>query len=198
MQEPPDGLKALLDPDEQVVWWGAPLQGLRFRKQDVFLIPFSLAWAGFAIFWLVNVIQIGAPFVFVLAGFIALGAGLYLVVGRFFRDAKRRQNTAYAVTSKRLLISRKGRLSSIDLTGLDQIHLEQNRDGTESIIFGNDEPAPYAAPTRHVSVLGMGSRRHRRLSRISRPRALAFEFLEDGASVLAMIRQARDAACTSR
>lgn len=194
MQDAPDGLKSLLDPDEQVVWWGAPLQGLRIRRQDVFLIPFSLAWAGFAIFWVVNVIQIGAPFVFVLAGLVALGAGLYLVVGRFFREARRRRNTAYAVTSKRLLISRKGRLSSIDLTGLDQIHLEQNRDGTGSIIFGHGDPAPRAALPLPMGGFRMGRRRHRRRYQADRPRALAFEFLEDAPSVLALIRQARDQA----
>jgi len=46
-----DDLAAYLAKDEKVLWSGAPPGGILFRASDLFLIPFTLVWAGFVIFW---------------------------------------------------------------------------------------------------------------------------------------------------
>ena len=98
-------LRSELAPGEQVVWSGRPRQGIVVRGSDAFAIPFSVLWAGFAVFWLVSAASTGAPLPFVLFGVPFVLVGVYIVVGRFFVEARQRQNTFYAVTPQRVIIS---------------------------------------------------------------------------------------------
>lgn len=111
-------LREFLDPDEQVLWAGAPYRGLLFRGSDIFLIPFSLVWGGFALFWTAMVIlsafgALGASgaesfkatlIPFLLVGILFSIIGLFFIFGRFAVDIWRRKRTDYAVTNKRAII----------------------------------------------------------------------------------------------
>ena len=46
-----EAIQPELTPGESIVWAGQPNTSVIFHKQDVFMIPFSLMWGGFAIFW---------------------------------------------------------------------------------------------------------------------------------------------------
>jgi hypothetical protein len=133
--------------DERVLWTGRPKQGLLLTGRDSFLIPFSLLWGGFALFWNIGVWAIpgggGAnpDWFFRLWGLPFLALGIYMIVGRFIHDAWIRRRLSYAVTNQRVLVLRNAmasRLSSLDLHRLPRLELSEQRDGTGSIAFESD------------------------------------------------------------
>jgi hypothetical protein len=128
---------------ERILWTGQPKQGLVLSARDTFLIPFSLMWGGFAIFW--NAMVWLAPFdtnsggnpgwFFKLWGLPFLVIGLYLIVGRFLHDAHIRKNQFYAVTDQRILVLRKSKITSLDIRRLPRLELSEHGDGTGTLAF---------------------------------------------------------------
>lgn len=139
----PGDLERELTAGETLLWNGRPRQGLMLRPVDALLIPFSLMWGGFALFWEAAVVLGGAPILFMLWGVPFLLVGLYMIVGRFFVDAALRARTTYAVTSQRVLLisglfSRTVR--SLPLQTLGEITLQERSDGSGTISFGPSMP----------------------------------------------------------
>ena len=137
-------------PGERIVWQGQPVTGVLFTARDIFLIPFSLLWCGFALFWEWGAAQatrssegpavveafplFGIPFVLI---------GLYFVVGRFVVDAWIRSQTSYAVTGQRVLILRAGpfsRFSALAIDRLPELSLDERANGRGTIRFGPRAP----------------------------------------------------------
>ena len=111
---------------ERIVWTGRPALGVRFSGRDVFLVPFSILWAGFAFFWEGSVLTIGALSPMALFGVPFILAGLYLTVGRFLVDAWARSRTIYALSDQRALILRRvlgDRLIAVTLSKAPQLRL---------------------------------------------------------------------------
>lgn len=52
-----------LDGREKLPWTGQPKSGMVFRSADIFLIPFSLLWCGFAICGIIMAFQGSLAFV---------------------------------------------------------------------------------------------------------------------------------------
>lgn len=135
---PPQGLRNYLLSGEQFLWNGRPKQGIHFQSYDVFLVPFSLFWGGFAIFWNASVWDAGAPSFFRLWGLPFLIIGVYLIIGRFLHDAYNRTYLYYAVTNQRVLIYNAGlgqSLKSLDIQSLPALSLSEKRNGSGTISF---------------------------------------------------------------
>jgi hypothetical protein len=172
-----------LAPSECLLWSGQPRSGIRLRGQDAFLIPFSILWCGFAIFWEASVIRTGAPFFFMLWGVPFVLVGLYFVFGRFVVDARSRARTFYGVTSERILIVSglfTQQTKSLQLRTLTDVSLTLRADGSGTITFG---------PTHYMSAFfpagfwpGAG--------RFSPP---SFDLIERAKEVYAIIRNAQRA-----
>ena len=98
-------LQKHLNKGEQLLWAERPKQGILFRASDGCLIPFSLVWGGFAIFWETMVLTTDAPIFMALFGIPFVLIGLYLIIGRFFHDMYIRRNMIYGLTKKQIIIN---------------------------------------------------------------------------------------------
>lgn len=140
-------------PGERILWSGRPATGLLFTGRDFFLVPFSLLWGGFAIFWEATVagVTVGAPqgsidkmpVFFLLFGGAFVCVGLYFIFGRFIVDAWLRSATRYAVSDQRILIARSGPLANFTAISLDRVPEVQLRSawgGRNTILFGSQTP----------------------------------------------------------
>lgn len=132
-----------LSGSERLLWSGAPRKGIMLRGSDAFVIPFSILWCGFAIFWETMVVIQGAPFFFMLWGIPFVVVGLYFVFGRFIVEAKQREKACYGLTSQRIVIisglfSRK--VQSLNLKTLSEITYREKPDGSGTIAFGANNP----------------------------------------------------------
>src|SRR6185312_8625728 len=126
-------LSSNLSPGEKLLWTGRPRKGVLLRSNDIFLIPFSLFWMGFVIFWETSAARSGAPTFFLLFGIPFVVMGLYLTLGRFFIDARKRANTIYGITDQRILIKTSGRgsnIKSLNIKTLSDITFSQKADGS--------------------------------------------------------------------
>jgi len=136
-------LKQHLDSNETLVWTGKPKSGIVFRTADVFMIPFSLLWCGFAIFWFVGVTNSGAPLFFSLFGLMFVFIGLIFVFGRFIIDSKQRENTIYGITESRIIIKSGifgNKIKSLNIRTISDIECNEKNNGTGTINIGPKNP----------------------------------------------------------
>ena len=137
-------ISRLLGAGESLLWAGVPRQGLLLRPADAYMIPFSLLWGGFAFFWEASVVRGGAPFFFALWGIPFVLVGIYLVVGRFFVDARARADTFYGLTNQRAIIVSgifTRSVTSLNLRTLTDVSLVERTDGSGTLLFGRPHPA---------------------------------------------------------
>ena len=113
-------LQPYLQPGEELLWAERPRQGILFRNHDLLLVPISVALVGF------NFYQLSLDFIlepdwspgFAWANVLSSSLGvamlivmacvmvflLHLLVGRFIYDAMVRRNSAYGITSSRVIV----------------------------------------------------------------------------------------------
>lgn len=131
-------LRTELTHGEKLLWSGIPRQGLIFRAQDAFVIPFSIVWTGFVISMLFDMQRSPAPLFFRVWTSLFVLYGLFFAVGRFFFDSWLRSRTAYGVTDRRVLVvtnALKRNVRSLGLRTLPEMAVSRRGDGG-TITFG--------------------------------------------------------------
>jgi hypothetical protein len=131
---------------ESVLWAGQPNPRVIFHKDDIFAIPFSLLWGGFAIFWEAGVTGYwgtgpkahSAPVFMIIWGIPFVLIGQYAIWGRFFHVAWLKKRTHYAVTDRRVLVVQEGwkrQMSSAFIDSLPAISREGRTNGPGTLRF---------------------------------------------------------------
>ena len=129
---------------ERLLWSGRPQQGVVFRRTDLFLVPFSLLWCGFAVFWEATVLTSKAPLLFRLWGIPFVLVGLYMVFGRFVVEASQRGKTVYGLTDQNVIIVsglRTRNVKRLNLRTLSDVSLEERTERRGTITFGPTPPS---------------------------------------------------------
>ena len=135
---------------ERLLWAGMPKQGTIFKGSDIFMVPFSLLWGGFAIFWEYMALTIapnaqnapeGFALIFPLFGIPFVVIGLYMIFGRFIYDSKKRGKTFYGLTDQRAIIVSGlfgKNVKSLNLRTLSDVSMSEKANGYGTIIFGQE------------------------------------------------------------
>jgi hypothetical protein len=129
---------------ERILWTGNPNPSKLLNSGDIFLIPFSALWWGFALFWETTVLFSVRPEGFIGIFFPVFGSffviiGFYFAIGRFIYKHLKRKRTYYAITNKRILIKTDffgNSTQALFLKDLPTINKVNKKNRSGSIIFG--------------------------------------------------------------
>lgn len=138
---------------EDILWSGQPDPNVTFTTMDIFLIPFSLFWGGFAIFWEILVLifprgvdygdfNFVAHLIFPLFGIPFVIIGLYLMFGRFIYKKWKKRRTYYAVTNKRLISLSKAwgqHFQEANIKSISGLGKKVRSDGIGTLTFGGSQ-----------------------------------------------------------
>jgi hypothetical protein len=163
-----DKLRQDLLNGEEILWTGQPDPSVLFTQEDIFLVPFSLLWGGFAIciaglvvytafrhpenVHYSNYSWIAWP---ILSIFIAFG--LYMIFGRFIYKRYKKRHTYYAVTNKRVLVLtevRRSDLRAVRFCGIPVLNKDIRSSGTGNIVFGRKLPFGMAYDNTGMELFG--------------------------------------------
>ena len=190
--DPMGQLQQYLRADERLLWHGTPDAGVLFTPEDAFLIPFSILWCGFAIFWESSVIGGNAPFFFRLWGIPFVVIGLYFVVGRFFYKSYRKRRTMYAITTRRAMMVESRTFADLPLA--DQpVAIRRSRDARHASVTFPDAFLPGPSTRRRYGGRGYvpGPNTGMDLMFRNAPRPFAFYDVASPDAMLGALEQAR-------
>jgi|SRR5208283_96694 len=179
---------------ESLLWAGQPNRSVIFHSEDWTMIPFSLLWGGFAIFWESGVLGIWghskhtAPVFFALWGIPFVVIGQYMIWGRFLYDAWIKRRTYYAVTDRRVLVLQDGTKRKTSSAYLDAIPtIERDGGETGTLWFG----------PKHPMIAGRGQKA-RGWSRFNVGDIATFSDIDDVDSVYRLVLDLKDRSARSK
>ncbi len=182
------GWAVYFDPDETLLWDGAPGRGIKLELHMLGQSAFGLIFFGFALFWIImatNIVGAGGPAqLFPLFGLPFLAIGAWFLFGHILWDAYLRSKTRYALSNKRAFIARQvfgRRLKSYPIdpdTELDY------RPGEPATIYFAKRMVKRRVGARSGSSSSTGLSRYRMVP-------IGFRYIPDGDKVYQLMRRAQ-------
>lgn len=162
------GWEGILDAGESVLWQGRPDGKLTFGLSDAAQGLFGLAFAAFALFWMIMASTAGGYFW--AFGLIHFSVGVGLAIGGPLARTFRLRRTWYTLTTRRAFIA-----SDTLISGRSLAAYPINADSTLALVEGSPGTVYFAEVTR-------------RSKNGSRNVPLGFERIHDARDVLAQMR----------
>jgi len=134
-----------LPSSEHVLWSGSPVRYPVFDRQDAVLVPVSILWFGFAIFWETTAVQMAATVLLRGLGRAVPGLGFYMSIGRLIVRQVMLRSAVYTVTNLRIIMQWNGLANERERSRLPSIIsnrpiLAESDDGFGTIRFGSASP----------------------------------------------------------
>lgn len=126
--------QAQLRADESLLWNGVPDPRVWLTSADKFMIPSSLLWAAFVLYWEYRVVADKDGLFGAVWGGAFCAFAVYYVVGRFVYKHYRKKRTFYGITSQRAVIISGGLVRDIALTHRDAA-VRRTRDGRHASVL---------------------------------------------------------------
>ncbi|HHL21691.1 MAG TPA: aspartate carbamoyltransferase catalytic subunit [Aliiroseovarius sp.] len=169
------GWEGILDKDEEILWQGRPDTAIRIGPANIATMVFGLAFAGFALFWMIMASAAGGAFW--MFGLIHFTAGLGLAAGPILWGPFKRGRTWYTLTDRRAFIA-----TDLPLKGKQLKSYPITDDTVLDFQPGAPASIHFARETRR------GSKGRRYMVPVG------FEFIDDGEEVYRLMRgiQRRD------
>ena len=181
-----DAVERHLSSGERIEWVGRPDPAKHFTRGDVFLVPFSIMWGGFAIVWETLAIRNGGGIFFALWGVPFIAVGLYFAFGRFIVKANRKRRTIYAVTNRRVLTIVRGRrgesVEAMYLRSIPSVSTSAASNGRGSVVFGLSTASWYGNSGMELFTRGQTA-----------DTGIGFYDIEDAPGVADLVERLRDA-----
>jgi hypothetical protein len=152
---------------ESICWAGQPNTNVIFHKDDAFLIPVSLLWGGFMMFWEAVVAGLFRSHdTWVLGMLFGIPFVIYaqcLIWARFLYAAWKKKRTFYAVTTRRVIVVQDGwqRQSAVaNIDTLPNLMRENGPNGTGTVRFAKwqtEHPGCQPLGWTRFDVMAIGS-----------------------------------------
>lgn len=124
--------------EEYILWKGRPGKGKLLTGGDFIMIPFSLAWLAFSIFWEITAIRSSSSIFLALWGIPFVAVGLYLLFGRLIQKAYLRNKTFYVITNKKIIVKRGNKIEMHNGEDLPSMNITLHSNGNGTILFSDD------------------------------------------------------------
>jgi len=169
MTERANSWDGILDPDEHILWQGQPDARFRFGLTDLIMGLFGLAFAGFALFWMIMASRAGG--FFWMFGQIHFAVGLGIAVGKPVGSWWMRRHSFYSLSNKRAFIA-----SDFPVRGRQLRTWEIGPESPVQLIDGDPQTVNFATELRRTAKGGTITR------------TIGFEGIHDGRKVIGLIR----------
>lgn len=125
---------------EEILWQGTPDVSAWWTRVDLFFVPLTVLWLGFAVFWTVSAASsIRGPHFMWIFGLVFVAIGVYMAIGRFFVKAARKRRTRYFLTNRRAIVVDPSGTHHVGLTAAAIVSSIHRNGKHVDVTFGAEE-----------------------------------------------------------